>query len=48
MEDIKFIKQSKIMDLLEEIYMEVNEQWLPIISESINWIREKMKPTKKN
>ena len=47
MEDIKFIKQSKIMDLLEGIYMEVNEQWLPIISETINWIREKMKPTKK-
>lgn len=35
------------MDLLEEIYMEVNEQWFPIISESINWVREKMKPTKK-
>ena len=27
--------------------MEVNEQWFPIISESINWVREKMKPTKK-
>ena len=26
--------------------MEFNEQWIPIIHESIQWVKDKMKPTK--
>lgn len=27
--------------------MDINEQWVPIIFEGIKWVKEKMKPTKK-
>lgn len=27
--------------------MEINEQWIPIITEAVKWVRDKTKPTKK-